>query len=273
MTIRIGISYLQDENIGEKYIKAVRAAGAEPVVLATEKECPKWPSAEQGRAIFDRSFLPIRRMEEVDGLLLTGGGDIDPMLYGEMIDGSEEPNWPRDHVETAQFHLARRRGLPILGICRGVQFLNVAMGGALVQDLPTAEAHRSDRSRRMQQSRTHFVRVAADSFLARILGDDPKDDLILGVNSRHHQGVSKERVARSLVATAYSCVPSQGGQPDVLEALETPETRTGREFVVGVQWHPERVDDSVPLAPGQSVPWRELSSRLFRAFVEAAGRR
>ncbi len=271
MTVKIGISYLPDERIGQRYIEAIRAAGAEPVVLATEQECPQWPSAEQARAIFHPSFPPIRRVGEVDGLLLTGGGDVDPMLYHEMIDGSEEPHWPRDHVETAQFHLARQRGLPILGVCRGIQFLNVAMGGSLIQDLPTATMHRSDQTTRA--SRTHLVRIAADSVLARILDDDPKEDLILAVNSRHHQGVGPGRVAPSLVASAFSCVSSEGGQTDVIEALETLDTRTGREFVVGVQWHPERVDDPVPPAPGQRVPWRDLSARLFRAFVEAASRR
>ena len=171
----------------------------------------------------------------------------------------------------AQFHRARRRGLPILGICRGIQFLNVAMGGSLIQDLPTSAMHRSDQ--RTHASRTHRVRVAADSYLARILVGDPGEDLIIEVNSRHHQGVSPGRLAPALVATALSCVPSNGGQVDVIEALETPDTRSGREFVVGVQWHPERVEDPVPLAPGQQVPWRELSARLFRAFVEAASRR
>jgi putative glutamine amidotransferase len=271
MTVRIGVSYLDDERIGRRYLEAIQSAGAEPVVLATSETCPPWPSADQAREMFAPSYGPIRRMEEVDGLLLTGGGDIDPMLYQETMCGSEEPHWPRDHVENAQFHLARRRNLPILGICRGMQFVNVALGGSLIQDLATSAEHRSNRTTRVSQA--HFIHVDAQSFLAKILADDPTEDLTVGINSRHHQGVGPDQLASALVATARSCVTSGAGQIDVLEAVETPGTRTGREFVVGVQWHPERVDDEVPLAPGQLATFRELSMRLFRAFVAAAARR
>ena len=269
MTVRIGVSYL-DERSGARYLDAIRLAGAEPVILATAETCPRWPSAEQAKTLFDSDYRPVRLVDEVDGLLLTGGGDVDPMLYHEAVDGSDEPNWPRDHVEMAQFQRARQRVLPILGICRGAQFLNVAMGGSLIQDLATAGLHRSDPD--TSESRAHLVSIAADSFLARILlGESP--DLVVGVNSRHHQGVSADRIAPGLLASAFSCAASTSGRPDVIEAIESPETRMGREFVLGVQWHPERLNDVVPGAPRQMATFPELSRRLFAAFVAAASGR
>lgn len=271
MAVRVGVSYLTNVASGRRYLDALRAAGAEPVVLATAETCPQWPSAGDGARMFSEDYAPIRLMEEVDGLLLTGGGDVDPMLYREPMAGSDIPNWPRDHLEMAQYHRARQRNLPILGICRGVQFLNVAMGGALVQHLPTAELHRSDSAR--GQRRTHFVRLRAGSALARILTGRATDhDVVIGVNSYHHQGVGPSQVAPGLLAVAYSEAATLHGEADVLEGLETPATRAGQEFVVGVQWHPERIDDVVPRATGQEVEFRELSRRLFDAFVAAARR-
>jgi putative glutamine amidotransferase len=266
MAIRIGVSYLQNEERGKTYLDALRAAGAEPVVLATAATCPQWPTADQAAALFDPANPAVRQLAELDGLLLTGGGDIDPMLYGEVIDGSGVPHWPRDHVETAQLHLARERQLPVFGICRGVQFLNVALGGSLIQDLPTAELHRD---REWKGPRSHLVRIAGDSVLARIVADAPTEDLVVGVNSYHHQGVSPAGLAPGLIATTVSCAQSADA-PDLVEAVESVGTRAGEEYVLGVQWHPERVGDQAPTGPNQPVPFREISARLFRAFVEAA---
>jgi putative glutamine amidotransferase len=151
-----------------------------------------------------------------------------------------------------------------------VQFLNVALGGSLVQDLPAAESHRD--STRRHDTRSHLVRLTAGSFLARIIADGPSAELEVGVNSYHHQGVSSERLAPGLVATATSSV-DPAGPTALIEAMETLETRAGREFVLGVQWHLERVDDPAPLGPGQPHEFRVMSSRLFRAFVAAAAER
>ena len=142
MAVRIGVSFIRDEVVHQNYLDAIREAGAEPVVLTTAATLPQWPSAAEAAAIFDPHYPAIAQVDELDGLLLTGGGDIDPMLYGDVIDGSQIPHWPRDHVELAQFRKARARNLPVFGICRGVQFLNVAMGGSLVQHLPTSDEHR-----------------------------------------------------------------------------------------------------------------------------------
>lgn len=268
MPIRIGVSYIRQPS-GQNYLEALREAGAEPVVLATPETCPQWPSGEEARKLFDPAHPAMRRVEELDGLLLTGGGDIDPMLYGEEIDGSDEPNWPRDHVEMAQFRRARARGLPILGICRGIQFLNVAMGGGLIQHLPSSDAHRD---RAWKEPRSHFVQIEGDSALARVLNGEAAEDLVVGVNSYHHQALSTAKLAPGLVATGRSLLPEDEAA-GVIEAVETVGTRSGQEFILGVQWHPERKADPAPRGPAQPIEYREMSNRLFRAFVEAAERR
>jgi putative glutamine amidotransferase len=270
MAVRIGVSFIRDEVVHQNYLDAIREAGAEPVVLTTGATLPQWPNAEQAGAIFDPNYPAIAQMDDLDGLLLTGGGDIDPMLYGEVVDGSQMPHWPRDHVELAQFKRARARNLPVFGICRGIQFLNVAMGGSLVQHLPTSDEHRDAK---WKKTRSHLVKVPSDSVLARIIaGEIPDQDLIFGVNSYHHQGITRDRIAPGLIPTATSDT-SENDSVGLLEGIESEGTRAGREWVVGVQWHPERIGDETPWGPGQVVPFREVSRRLFRAFVAAAGAR
>ncbi|HLZ07618.1 MAG TPA: gamma-glutamyl-gamma-aminobutyrate hydrolase family protein [Chloroflexota bacterium] len=270
MATHIGVSFIRDEVVHQNYLNAIREAGAEPVVLTSAATLPQWPTADEAASIFDPSYPAIAQLDELDGLLLTGGGDIDPMLFGEVMGGSQIPYWPRDHVELAQFRRARRRNLPVFGICRGIQFLNVAMGGSLVQHLPTSDKHRHATPGR---TRSHLVKVAADSVLGRIIaGETPDEDLVLGVNSYHHQGVTRDRIAPSLVPTAMSAAIEDESEV-LLEAVESEGTRAGSEWVLGVQWHPERVGDETPWGPGQVVPFREASRRLFRAFVAAAERR
>jgi putative glutamine amidotransferase len=267
MAVRIGVSFIRDEVVHQNYLDAIREAGAEPVVLTTGVTLPQWPSATGAAAIFDPHYPAIAQLDELDGLLLTGGGDIDPMLYGEVGDGSQVPHWPRDHVELAQFRKARARNLPVFGICRGIQFLNVAMGGSLVQHLPTSDEHRDTAEKR---TKSHLVKVSADSLLARIIADEiPNEDLFLGVNSYHHQGITRDRLAPGLVPTATSAANADDSE-SLLEGIESEGTRAGSEWVVGVQWHPERVGDETPWGPGQVAPFREVSRRLFRAFVAAA---
>jgi putative glutamine amidotransferase len=163
MTVRIGVSYV-GKRPGPYYLAAIREAGAEPVSLLDDDNLPRWPTAEQAKAIFDPRNPAVVALDDLDGLLLTGGGDVDPMLYREPMNGSELPSWPRDHLETAQYHRARVRGLPIFGICRGLQVLNVAMGGSLVQDLASADAHRDPN---WKKSRSHLARVVGGTALAR----------------------------------------------------------------------------------------------------------
>jgi putative glutamine amidotransferase len=276
MPIRIGVSFVQDPTSGSgaNYFRALRAAGAEPVALATAETCPTWPAEAQFRALFDPDSALARelvgRLAELDGLLLTGGGDIDPMLYREACDGSQPAHWPRDHVEMGQFRVAQEHGLPILGICRGFQFVNVALGGSLVQDLPAADVHRDATGR--PRPCGHLIGVARDSVLATIVAAGPEGDPVVGVNSYHHQGVVPERLAPGLVPTATW--QTRPGEPtELIEAVETAATRAGQEFVLAVQWHPERGDDPAPRGPGQHRSFGEASRRLFQTFVAAAERR
>lgn len=264
---RIGVSYLTDEARGAAYLAALRAAGAEPIVLATAATCPQWLTEQQATEFFDPANPSITGVDTLDGLLLTGGGDFDPILYREVIDGSDIPNWPRDHLEMAQLQRARQRGLPILGICRGYQFLNAAMGGSLIQHLPSASIHRTTAPK--QPRRSHPIRLDPESRLARILVGDAQGEQTVVVNSSHHQAVSADRLAPGLVESARSLVEADLALA-VLEALETPATRAGQEFIIGVQWHPERIEDPAPPAPGQTISFRDMSDRLFQAFVQAA---
>jgi putative glutamine amidotransferase len=191
----------------EDYVRSVEQAGAVPVVL---------PPVSPGDvpALLDR----------LDGVLLSGGVDVDPVLYGQAPHPKlGRVNRRRDDFELALTREALRRDVPILAICRGHQVLNVATGGTLVQHVPSligGVVQHDGRGPRWR--RAHRVEVTAPSRLHEILGQDA-----LSVNSIHHQAV--DRVGEDLVVSARS--PEDG----VVEGLEMP----GRRFVVSVQWHPE----------------------------------
>ncbi len=183
----------------------------------------------------------------LDGLLLTGGGDVDPARYGaEPHPSLGGVSAERDRTEHALVLWATRSApRPLFGICRGVQVLNVAWGGSLYRDLaselPGALPHTYPAETHARQ-RPHAIQVEEDSLLAQLLGQP-----LLNVNSLHHQGL--RAVAPGLRVTARA--------PDGLaEAVEVP----GHAFALAVQWHPE----CLPEAPEQR--------RLFEAFVAAAGR-
>jgi putative glutamine amidotransferase len=208
------------------YADAVRAAGGIPVVI------PNGSDADVVRYL--------------DGLLLTGGGDVDPAWFGEPDAGTDwssvEP--VRDETEIRLVR-ACEPDLPVLGICRGMQVLAVSLGGRLVQDLergwPQAGVHRPDEGR---DAVRHLVRLDPTSRLAALLGKT-----VLEVNSVHHQAVR-------VCPPGFAAV---GWAPDeVIEAMEDPY----RPFRIGVQWHPEDL-----------YPDTDHAVRLFRAFVEAALRR
>lgn len=163
-------------------------------------------------------FTPQNRPPSLDGLaglVLGGGGDVDPAYYGEVPDGARNPNPRRDEMELDLFRLARERDLPVLGICRGVQLMNVACGGTLHQDI--GRAHSEVR---------HEVSVPPGSKLAGIVGSERFE-----IVSRHHQAIKV--AARGLTVTAHA-------QDGTVEAIEDPQRR----FVIGVQWHPEDNIDS-----------------------------
>ncbi|MBI4200295.1 MAG: gamma-glutamyl-gamma-aminobutyrate hydrolase family protein [Chloroflexi bacterium] len=185
-------------------------------------------------------------LDGASGLLLSGGEDVDPALYGAAPNpgAGVEVNRARDELERSLLAAALERDLPVLAICRGMQFLNVFMGGKLIQDLPHHKVVGQDGG---WGSAYHQVYLAPGSKLAAILGAGG----FLRVNSRHHQGLRDAQKAPPLLATAYSV------QDGLVEALESP----AHDWVIGVQCHPER-EEEVPRAFG----------RLFEAFVERAGR-
>lgn len=162
------------------------------------------------------------QLENVQGLILSGGHDVDPHLYGEEPEQKIGKTWPaRDHFDMRLLKLAEEKGIPVLGICRGAQIINVAHGGSLYQDLSYREKHTLKHSQNHTPSLpTHGMKVDEDSHLAKILG---KTEFL--VNSFHHQ-LLKE-IAPDLKAVAQA--------PDgVNEAIEN---QAGT--VIGVQWHPE----------------------------------
>ena len=188
----------------------------------------------------------------IDGLLLTGGDDVAPGRYGETAHPTIVEVAPeRDEFELKLVAEARARDLPIFGICRGVQVLNVACGGTLVQDIPSqvpgALTHSLDVPPNEPYSLAHEVWLDKDTLLARLMGERLSDTDACEVNSRHHQAVNQ--VAPGLVVSATA--------PDgVIEAIEDPAAR----FCLGVQWHPENF-------------WRTGEFRpLFEGFLEAAQR-
>jgi putative glutamine amidotransferase len=189
-----------------------------------------------------------RLVELAHGLVLTGGEDVDPALYGqEPHPELSTVNRLRDDVEVAALKAALRRGIPILAICRGMQLLNVALGGTLWQDLPSQREgdllHEQDAP---VSDRWHHATVQAGSGLEAIFGTRE-----LFINSFHHQGVRD--LAPSLAATVWA----EDGLVEGYEGKDHP-------WLYGVQWHPERGDAESP------ADERDPDRRLFWAFVHAA---
>lgn len=207
---RIGISLDADPAQGRyelkrTYVDAVLGAGGLPILL---------PFAERADA---DAYLTL-----LDGLVLSGGGfDVPPALYGEEVRPPCGPLIPeRTDAELRFLHGALDRGMPVLGVCGGMQLLNVALGGSLVQDLPADAGIRGHQQPAPRDVPSHDVEVVAGTRLAALVGAGR-----LRVNSTHHQAV--KAVAPGLLVTARA--------PDgVVEGIERPGA-----FAVGVQWHPE----------------------------------
>jgi putative glutamine amidotransferase len=214
------------------YIRAVQAAGGIPILLT-----PHFTPQVQA-ALWQR----------LDGLLLTGGGDIEPARFGQARHPAVDDVSPaRDELEIGLTRRALDDDVPLFAICRGIQVLNVALGGTLVQDIPAevpgALAH-SQKAPRHEP--THPVKVMGEGTrLGRVLGA-----LELDVNSMHHQAI--QRLGEGLREVAWA--------PDgVIEGVEMPGDDR---FVLGVQWHPEELVGHDPAA-----------RNLFAALVDAAGQR
>lgn len=220
--------------VNAAYVQALLAAGGVPLILS-----PLMGPSVAGRAL-----------DGVDGLILTGGEDLDPAWYG--ADPSpllSPPSRERDLFELALFAVARQRGLPILAICRGIQLINVGMGGTLFQDLPTERPgpvnHRPDGPR---DARSHRVRLAPGSRAAEALGATT-----IMVNSSHHQAIND--LAPGLLATGWT--------DDKL--IEAAEAAPDAPWLLAVQWHPEEMHHD------RQAPERGLFAALVREAGSARG--
>jgi putative glutamine amidotransferase len=215
-------------SLTKDYSDAILAAGGTPIILPFYAE------------------LAVDTFELVDGIIVSGGADLDPALFGDVeIHPQTYDIIPeRDDAELALARLAIARDKPLLGICRGIQVLNVAMGGSLYQDVPSQFSgsldHRQQAREIPADEPGHTVSVAPGSLLESVFGSEP-----IPVNSFHHQAVRD--LALNLVASGHS-------DDGVIEAIEHP----GSQFALGVQWHPELMfkRSSQQLAP-------------FTALVEA----
>lgn len=215
--------------VNAAYLRAVQEADGVPVLLP--------PQLDDGA----RAALVGR----LDGVVLSGGGDVDPARYGERPHPrTADVSPPRDALEIELVHRALELDLPLLAICRGIQVLNVALGGALHQDLPAGGPIRHLQTEPRSQP-THAVKVAVEGTrLGAVVGEAE-----LAVNSFHHQGIA--RLGDGLRATGWA--------PDgLVEAVEL----EGDRFVLGVQWHPEDL-----------VAHDAAARRLFEALIDAARRR
>jgi len=193
--------------------------------------------------VLGRPGLPVADLvSQLDGIVLPGGGDVAPELYGaEPAAESGGVDIERDRAEIALLAAATAAGLPILAVCRGIQLLNVARGGTLIQHLPavTSEPHLVVERR---SELVHNVHIDPDSELRKIVGVDD-----LGVNTLHHQAV--DRVGDGLRAVAWA-------EDGIIEGLEDRDRR-----IVAVQWHPEQLPD------------HPQEMELFAWLVEQAGHR
>ena len=200
--------------------------------------------------VLEVSDSPRALVGVLNGVVLTGGGDVDPVLYGEERHESVEDAEPgRDEFEIDLARRAMASDLPLLAICRGAQVLNVAVGGTLIQDIPSSIA--SDLTHAISSPRdavAHEVSIAPGSRLHEALGASVAATGSCRVNSRHHQSVG--RVGDGLVVTATAA-------DGIVEAIEQPDAR----FCLGIQWHPENFWRSGEFKP------------LFESFVAAARER
>ena len=217
--------------VNASYLRAVQGAGGVPVLLP--------PHLDDGA----REELCRR----IHGLVLTGGGDLDPRRFGEEPHATVyDVSAARDALELGLTRSALDSELPLFAICRGIQVLNVALGGTLYQDIPSelpTEITHSQKARR--QERTHAVTVSGETRLADVLGAHE-----ITVNSFHHQSIRK--LGSGLREVAWA--------PDgVIEGVEMPDAPV---LVLGVQWHPEDLVDVDPAA-----------ANLFRALVDSAAKR
>ena len=215
VALLIGRSPVRRYSVHRGYVDAVTASGGQPVIV------PAGPGADMQRT--------VDLILTCDAVLLSGGNDVDPLVYGaERGRGEKDTDLDRDQVEVAALSAAMDSGRPVLGICRGIQLLAAALGGTLIPDLPSAGYVGHEEEEREGEP-VHCITAETGSVAALVLGGTQR------VNSIHHQAVDDPGPV--LRATAWSA-------DGVIEAVEGPG-------VLGIQWHPERLIefDSRHLAP------------------------
>ena len=214
------------------YVDALEGAGLIPVVAP--------PLVGEGAA--------AELLGRVDGLVLSGGEDVDPRHYGaRRHPASEDPHPGRDAWELALVNAARERRMPVLAICRGMQLLNVALGGTLMQDIPVERPSTVRHAMSAERNqRVHEVSCEPETRLHRAVGVRT-----LSVNSSHHQAIDRLAPALRVSARAYD---------GIVEGVETTDPEW---WVVGAQWHPEEL-------VATPEPWDRA---LFGAFAAEAGKR
>ena len=210
--------------IADDYIDCVARAGAVPLMLPVLRE--------------DRDQILTRRMLDlVDGVLFSGGSDVDPMRYGQKSAGRTGPVVPeRDEQETFMLdYLLNRTKKPILGICRGIQIINAALGGTLIQHIPAAGFTSHTLSMYPRQVPSHYVAIEKDSLLFQLVHTER-----LPVNSLHHMAVDVPSPDLRVVARS---------EDGVIEGVELKNNPEGR-FFLAVQWHPEMMAFADPVQQG-----------------------
>jgi len=230
MRPKIGLTALRSEGdesfyhiLADPYAEAILLVGGLPLLL------PVWEGINE------------ESLQILDGLLLVGGGDINPAHFGEEVRFPLNLSHPlRDNFELALVRKAFELDLPILGICRGHQVLNVALGGSLYQDIPSEIPEALDHSQKEKAGEVvHKIQIEEGSCLEKVFGRE------LGVNSTHHQAVKDVGEGLEVTARAFD---------GIIEGIEG----KGNGFVVGVQWHPERLLHQFP-----------VQKKLFETFVDA----
>lgn len=226
ITTKLEDDHLPRLTVKKNYVDAVVNAGGIPILVPLLK---------------DNAQIAIL-CSVVDGILLPGGGDIDPVYFnGKPHQSIYGQNADLDHLELELIHHAREQSIPLLGICRGCQVINVAFGGTLYTDIPTQFETDLNHSSKRYKDLPHQVNIVNDTRLHRIVQSST-----IQVNSLHHQAI--ENVGLGLIVNAIA-------NDGLIEGVEIP----GDTFLVGVQWHPE------------ALPEDESSRTIFANFLQAAG--
>lgn len=222
--------------VNTSYLQALISAGATPLVIPVD--------GDAGRA---GEYIPL-----LDGLLVPGGEDVTPSLYGQAALPQVRYTAPdKDRMDLALVRMAAEAGLPVFGICRGLQVINVCFGGTLIQDLPSQRPGTLLHTSEKDAPRTHGARLVRGSLMERLLGSDT-----LTVNTYHHQAV--DVLAPGFSITAFA-------EDGVVEAIEDPARH-----IYAVQWHPERMVETHPrfrplfrYLVEQAAVWREAHKRCL----------